>query len=178
MRTMHSSRDVQRVRFIRLPSAFPTAARLATLGGVLALLGACASHPTPVHVVGSPSELTILAGTWEGEYGSAETGRSGSISFTLKAGTDTAFGDVVMVPRALAPSPNDARSAVPSFPTTPQVLPIAFVRIASHEVSGTLDPYKSPDCGCTLSTLFRGTIKGDRLEGTFTTTHSDHTAPQ
>lgn len=141
-------------------------------------VSACAANPSPVHVVGTSSEMTALTGSWTGEYSSVETGRSGSIEFTLKAGTDTAFGDVVMVPRALAPAPSEPRTAVGAIPPAPQVLQIAFVRVATHVVSGTLNPYKSPDCGCMLTTVFRGTITTDRIEGTFTTAHSDQMAPQ
>lgn len=146
--------------------------------GAAALLAACAATPSPVHVVGTRSEVAVLAGDWEGEYSSVETGRSGNISFSLKAGTDTAFGDIVMVPRAIAPATTEPRSALPAIPAAPQVLPISFVRVATNTVSGTLNPYKSPDCGCTLSTIFRGTISGDRIEGTFTTAHSDQSAPE
>ncbi len=146
--------------------------------GIATVLAACTATPSPVHVVGTRSEVALLSGDWEGEYSSVETGRSGNISFSLKAGTDTAFGDVVMVPRAIAPSTSDPRSALPATPPAPQVLPISFVRVATSTISGTLSPYKSPDCGCTLSTVFRGTIGGDRIEGTFITSHSDHSAPQ
>ncbi|MCC6928777.1 MAG: hypothetical protein IT359_07280 [Gemmatimonadaceae bacterium] len=151
---------------------------IAAVFGVATLLTACTATPSPVHVVGTRSEVAVIAGEWEGEYHSVETGRSGNISFSLKAGTDTAFGDVVMVPRAVVPSTSDPRSAVPGIPTAPQVLPISFVRVATSTISGTLDPYKSPDCGCTLRTVFRGTISGDRIDGTFTTDHSDQSAPQ
>ena len=143
----------------------------------LLLVAACAIRPSPVHVVGTQREMAVLTGEWSGEYSSAETGRSGSISFSLKAGTDTAFGDVVMVPRSMAPSTSDPRS-VTAMPSTPRVLSIAFVRVATNVVSGTLAPYPSPDCGCMLSTVFHGSISGNRIEGTFTSAHSDQMAPQ
>lgn len=152
--------------------------RVITTVALALVAGACAANPSPVHVVGAPNELGILAGEWTGEYTSVETGRSGSITFTLRAGTDTAFGDVVMIPRALAPLPTETRPPSGATPTAPKVLAISFVRVSTNVVSGTLEPYPSPDCGCTLSTVFRGTITGDRIEGTFTTSHSDHMAPQ
>lgn len=64
------------------------------------LLAGCASRPAPVPVIGPRSDLSALVGDWSGEYNSPETGRSGSIAFTLKSGKDTAFGRVVMVPKA------------------------------------------------------------------------------
>ena len=72
----------------------------ATVFGVL--LTACSPAPqTPVPLVGAASDVATLAGHWEGAYSSAATGRSGSISFALTASGDSAFGDVVMIPRGL-----------------------------------------------------------------------------
>ena len=66
---------------------------------VLALaLAACASSQTPVPVVGARADVAALAGRWDGSYSSSTTGRSGSISFTLTARGDSAYGDVVMIP--------------------------------------------------------------------------------
>jgi hypothetical protein len=39
--------------------------------------------------------------------------------------------------------------------TVHQPLAIRFVFVTSDEVSGVLDPYRDPDCGCTLTTLSR-----------------------
>src|SRR2546422_1695111 len=65
---------------------------------VLALT-ACGASRAPVPLVGASADIGALTGEWAGDYSSAESGRSGSISFTLRAAGDTAFGDVVMVPR-------------------------------------------------------------------------------
>jgi hypothetical protein len=53
------------------------------LGGVslLVLVGGCVSTSAPVPVEGAPSEISALAGHWEGEYSSAANGRLGSIVF-------------------------------------------------------------------------------------------------
>src|SRR6266496_4333197 len=66
----------------------------------LLLLAACAASQLPVPVIGPAGDVAALAGEWAGDYSSAESGRSGSISFTLRAAGDSAFGDVVMVPAA------------------------------------------------------------------------------
>ena len=67
-----------------------------TLGRLLAptalLAAACVYHGTPVPVTG---DTRTLEGEWEGTYSSEQTGRSGSILFHLKAGTDSAWGDVL-----------------------------------------------------------------------------------
>ena len=75
--------------------------RTRTLHAALAaLVTACAAaHQPSVPIAGSTRDMAALAGQWEGSYSSAATGRSGSISFTLSTGTDSAFGDVIMIPR-------------------------------------------------------------------------------
>jgi hypothetical protein len=133
---------------------------------------ACALNPPPVPVSGQPNDLRALEGEWVGEYRSFETGRSGSIMFTLTAGRDTAAGDVIMVPRETAGVAQRPTAAVPVPPPAPQVLSITFVRVSGNEVTGTIDPYPSPDCECQLMTTFRGVITGDRVEGSFITHHS------
>src|ERR1700741_5039513 len=64
-------------------------------------LSACGAARSPVPLVGASSDVSALTGEWAGDYSSAESGRSGSISFTLRAAGDSAFGDVVMIPSAL-----------------------------------------------------------------------------
>jgi hypothetical protein len=132
----------------------------ATIGIALVtplLISACVRAISTVPVRGSEPAVAQLAGRWEGEYSSEETGRGGSITFQLRAGADTAEGQVVMTTRG------DARS-------TPDGLTIRFVVVHGDEVSGVLAPYPDPDCGCTLTTTFRGVILADVIEGTFETT--------
>src|SRR5436190_12615057 len=64
------------------------------------MLTACGASRSPVPLVGASADVTALTGEWAGDYSSAESGRSGSISFTLRAAGDSAFGDVVMIPSA------------------------------------------------------------------------------
>ena len=135
-------------------------------------ISACASTQEPrVPVSISPADLTRLGGEWTGEYTSPMTGRGGSIVFHLTATADSAHGDVVMVPRG-AGSP--LRRAVytgqaPAQPTQPQELTIRFARFQGDRVTGMMDPFIDPDCNCPVSTTFEGTVKGDRIDGTFTT---------
>jgi hypothetical protein len=53
------------------------------------------------------------------------------------------------------------------------VLRIRFVRVDGGKVSGTLQPYRDPDCGCSVYTTFEGTVEGDVIEGTFVARHAD-----
>ena len=138
-----------------------------------ALLTACSAAPqTPVPLVGPAGDVAALAGHWEGAYSSAATGRSGSISFALTASGDSAFGDVVMIPRGFGrqlQAWNNA--AAPAGAATPRsaVLTINFVRVAQGRVTGTLAPYADPETGVQLFTAFEGRLRGEVIEGTYTT---------
>jgi hypothetical protein len=129
-------------------------------------------------MVGTATEVNTLIGQWAGDYSSSESGRAGSISFTLRAAGDSAFGDVVMVPsgsgQPLRPwRPQDANNqpqptgATQSASST--ILKIRFVRVESGHVSGSLDPYADPQSGSRLLTTFPGELKGNSIEGSYTT---------
>lgn len=140
-----------------------------------ALLVACGPAPqAPVPIVGAAPEVRALAGQWEGSYSSAATGRSGSVSFTLTASGDSAFGDVIMVPRGwgrpLRAWDRTERGAAPEAQPSSQVLTINFVRIAGGRVNGTLAPYADPETGAKLFTRFDGQLDRDTIEGAYTTT--------
>jgi hypothetical protein len=72
-----------------------------------------------------------------------------------------------MVPKGgLAPAPAGSDPTK----TMPQVLQINFINAAGGVLTGTMDPYTDPACSCEVQTTFVGTIQGDTIEGTFTTT--------
>jgi hypothetical protein len=148
-------------------------ARLSTLLPLVAFtLSACGASRTPVPLVGASSDVSSLTGEWAGEYSSGESGRSGSISFTLRAAGDSAFGDVVMVPSGLG-RPVKPYSEQPvagsNAPSPTTVLTIRFVRVEQGRVSGTLDAYADPQTGERLFTTFTGELKGNTIEGTYST---------
>jgi len=141
----------------------------------VAALAACQGVQPPVPVSG---DVMMLAGQWQGEYGSRESGRSGSIVFTLAAGADTAHGDVVMVPREweVPPGqrPGDPEASARRLGQSPQAIAIAFVRAADRTVEGRLAPYRDPECGCLLTTIFRGRlVDANTIEGTFVSLHRE-----
>jgi len=140
---------------------------------VAGLLTACSPAPqTPVPLAGTVGDLAALAGHWEGTYSSVETGRSGSISFTLTANRDSAFGEVVMIPRGFGrPLQAWNNSAPPAGAASPRsaVQTINFARVARGRVTGTLAPYADPETGVQLFTAFEGQLRGDVIEGTYTT---------
>ena len=157
-----------------------TAEKLLRIAGVIALgavlQGCSAAIQSPVRVLAEPRDVNALVGSWSGEYNSAQSGRSGSIVFRLRSATDTAYGDVVMVPRASVANPGTdvPGSAGPAAVSQGQVLSIRFVRLEGSHVVGRMDPYTDPVCGCRLTTVFTGNFTGDdKIEGTFQTTGSE-----
>ena len=130
---------------------------------------ACRGPQSPVPVLG---EIQQLRGEWRGEYWSAQSGRSGTIIFDLQATSDTARGDVVMIPAEPVAREPETRD-IPELSSRPQPLTISFVRCTDGGVSGRLDPYRDPVCGCLLLTTFSGQITADTIAGTFVTTHQD-----
>jgi hypothetical protein len=142
--------------------------RITVLAAALSVAGCTpAIMKTPVN--GTPAAIARLAGEWQGDYSSAESGRRGVIAFRLRAGADTAEGDVIMQSRDESDPASPNVSAVPwdGVRAMHQPLAIRFVFVSDNEVSGVLSPYRDPDCGCMLTTTFRGTLKGDVIEGTF-----------
>jgi len=154
------------------------------LGAAVCASLACASKPTPVIVTGDAGDLAPLAGKWTGDYSSAVTGRSGSIVFNLSPAGDAASGDVVMVPRgygrALVPYSAATTTAGASVQNAAaaQVLTIRLVRVSGNRVSGVLDAYRDPECDCPVQTTFTGMLRGDTIEGSFSTSGPQSNTPQ
>jgi hypothetical protein len=151
---------------------------LAAAGALMA--AACTPVVMKTPVSGTASATARLVGDWHGDYSSIESGRRGLIAFRLNAGADTADGDVIMQAGDEGePSAPNASTSWDALRTTHQPLSIRFVFVSNDEVSGALDPYRDPTCGCTLTTTFRGTLRGDVIEGTFRSEGSGfHHLPQ
>lgn len=139
----------------------------------LMVLTACAWKRTPVPIISDNGSAALLVGTWSGEYSSAETGRSGSITFDMASEKDTAYCDVVMVPKVRtlqAATREQPGVQVVQAELFPQPLKVRFIRLGEGRVSGTLDPYLDPDCSCPVKTTFEGRItSANTIEGTFIT---------
>lgn len=136
------------------------------------LLSACSWRRTPVPIASETGSTALLVGEWAGEYSSSQTGRSGSITFDLASEKDTAFCDVVMVPkiRSMQVVGDQSNRGIvrPQPPAEP--LRIRFIRLGDNRISGTLDPYVDPDCMCRVTTTFEGRLTGpDTIGGSFST---------
>jgi hypothetical protein len=142
--------------------------------GLAASIMGCASNPPSTQVTSSDFDLNPLVGEWRGNYSSAETGRTGTIAFTLRAGESSASGNIVMIPRPDSMLTSADQQLVTNIEAPGRaLLKIHFLRKEGGNLSGTLDPYSDPDCGCPVTTTFQGTFKDARtIEGTFNTVPS------
>jgi len=142
--------------------------RIALLAGTLAACARTGGLPIPVR-----GDVAQLEGQWIGEYFSVESGRQGSIVFTLRANHDTAFGDVIMIPAEMVARPFEMGADSTSRPPRhqPEMLAIHFVEITGNQLIGDLKAYRDPACGCELATTFIGKLSGNRIEGTFLSYH-------
>jgi hypothetical protein len=145
--------------------------RITGLVALSAVIIGCSWRQTPVPVAGDPQSIDRLVGNWAGEYSSLQTGRSGSITFELAEENNSAYGDIVMVAK---PGPMQVGAAerqpgsVQIQRATMEPLKIRFVRADNGRITGTLDTYKDPDCGCNLITTFEGAFTSEnKIEGTF-----------
>ena len=50
-----------------------------------------------------------------------------------------------------------------------ELLRVTLVRVEGGTIRGELEPYVAPDCHCTVTTVFRGALNGDRVDGQYTT---------
>lgn len=140
-----------------------------SLAALMTTASACARKAPGIELAASDFDLQPLVGKWRGSYSSAQTGRTGTIAFTLNAGESAASGSVVMLPKPdslLTPEEREMMSNVPDR----SVLRIHFVRKEGGTVSGALDPYQDPVCSCTVNTTFQGSfVDGNAIEGSYTT---------
>lgn len=141
----------------------------------LAISAVACSRQTPgIEVTSTDFDVNPLVGQWRGSYSSNATGRNGTIAFTLLAGESSASGNVVMIPRADSLLTAQEREIVMGVSAPNRsVLSIHFVRKEGGSVHGNLDPYRDPECQCTVTTTFDGAFKGrSAIEGTYSTVPS------
>ena len=111
-----------------------------TFAGIAFSATGCASGPPPeTEMSSSDFDLNPLVGEWHGEYTNPEAGRTGTIAFTLRAGESSASGKVVMIP-------GKADSLASAAAMARSVINIKFMRKEGNKVTGTLDPYRDPQC--------------------------------
>jgi hypothetical protein len=147
--------------------------RIAIVLAMTLAVAACGWRRTPVPVMSETGSTALLVGSWAGDYNSPQTGRSGSISFDLASEKDTAYCDVLMIPRVqtfrvTSQERPDVPVARPEAMSEP--LKIRFIRLGEGRLTGTLEPYNDPECGCRVNTTFEGRFTSNNvIEGTYIT---------
>jgi hypothetical protein len=146
----------------------------ALASATLTFTAACRYTPTPVVLQAAPADIQSLAGSWEGTYQGRESERTGTITFTIDARSDTAHGDVLMEApmRHQFIAADVASGEHRQHSRAPEVLRITWVGLHRGFVEGALEPYIAPDCQCTVKTVFTGSVvaDGDEIKGEFVTT--------
>jgi hypothetical protein len=143
---------------------------------VLAATLACASRRAArlgTEVSASNLDVSPLVGRWSGESVNAQTGRTGTIAFTLEAREERASGEIVLRPSVGGDSAHVIDGAGVAAPSTRQVLRIDFVRLEGNNVVGRIEPYVNAACNCRVSSTFRGVLQGNTIEGTFEAVGTD-----
>jgi hypothetical protein len=135
---------------------------------------ACTPKPPSTEITSSDFDLQPLVGVWRGDFSSAQTGRTGIVAFTLRAGESSAKGNVVMIARPDSLLTAEEREMLDNGTLAGRsVVPITFIRKQGGNMSGVLDPYRAPDCECTVTTTFEGTFTdSNNITGTYTTVPS------
>jgi hypothetical protein len=147
-------------------------ARILAVSLALITGASCAPRYRPVSLDAPPTDREALLGAWRGSY-RIEGGRRGDLGFTLAAGDEQAYGDVLMIAHG-APHPyrrvgaGEPRPGVP--PVEAQVLTIRFVRAIDGRLTGALTPYWDPDRACEATATFYGIVDGRVMDGTFRST--------
>ena len=136
---------------------------------VAAMIG-CSGQSMPIQLQGDPVSIAQLNGTWIGSYRGGISG-GGSLTFQLKRGTDSLYGDVSMMAGAQTMHSVDPADVHRMHVESPLRMRIDFVWVGSDLVRGTLEPYFAPSCDCVVATTFNGRVKDDRITGTFETRH-------
>ncbi len=139
------------------------------LVSTLLLSWACSAARNSVNLYGEKVDMELLEGEWSGDYFSKDTGRSGTIAFTLTAGRNEASGEVLMIPVGSREPyhPVGFKDKAEVDPQFPELLAIKFVEIMGGKIRGELTPYWDPEFQRRLKTTFEGVLMGDAIEGTF-----------
>jgi len=127
---------------ILLPAAF-----------AIVLATGCAGGLNQVPVEADQNTRVGISGVWEGVLQGATAAEKGQIAFELQTGHHTATGGVKMYDKAGV-----------------RTVAIEKVTVEDGQFVGRTKAFRSADCNCLVRTEFRGLVKGDVIDGTFTST--------
>lgn len=134
----------------------------------LALAG-CAGRPESAPTPQVSADLAAMNGYWVGEFETYQAGSRGSITLTVRSSTDTAFGDIVIVPSGFRPVVAADVKTHLNHSAAPEMLRVSFKRVFGGMVEGVVEDYFSERCGCVVTTLLQGTPTKNQIAGEFVT---------
>ena len=140
---------------------------LSRAAALLVLAAACSVQPAPQPTPSQPADLAALSGSWVGEYSNSETGRSGSISMSLRSWSDSAAGDMVLVPNGAPPLLAVDVAGHVARGLSAEVLRLSFKQVTGGMVEATVEPYFSPDCACAVTMVLQATPAKNLIAGEF-----------
>lgn len=146
------------------------------IGAAASLMIGCASTsttPAIKEVSGTTFDIAQLTGTWEGNFISTVTQRSGTITLELNQEGNKEVGSILLQyqkqhPKVHAPKGHNVKKTGTYTKTKP--LSVEFIAIEGGKISGTVTPYADPILfRKTVFTTYEGSLIGNRIEGTYTT---------
>jgi hypothetical protein len=114
-------------------------------------------------------DMTLLEGTWIGEYSSMVNNHQGYINLTLEASSTKAVGGLSMVSgkKNRSGKPGTSRSSKEKR----KPLDVTFVEAEGGMVKGTVALFTDPQSGLQIETIFKGNLVEDGvIEGVFSST--------
>ena len=147
------------------------------IGAIASLTLGCVSTlsttPTIKEVSGTKFDVAQLTGTWEGNFISTVTQRTGVIKLELDQEANREVGSILLQyqkqhPKIHAPKGHNVKKTGTYTKTKP--LSVEFIAIEGGKISGTVTPYADPLFpGKTVFSTYEGIVTGNRIEGTYTT---------
>lgn len=139
---------------------------------VLALTGACALPPNSAPSPSQPADLAGMNGFWTGEYVNSETGKTGTITLTVRSSADSAAGDIVITAHGASPALAADIGKHHEHSASPEVLRVTFRRVLGGMVEGTVEDHFSAECRCVVTTVLQATPEKNRIAGAFVTSNA------
>lgn len=129
---------------------------------------ACVSLPARAPYMDGPTDAFLLEGQWQGDFGTLDGQRGGSITFALEVKNDTARGPAVLAPVVYVAAPEGA--SVPMRAEARSVLrsPIQFVSVTDGVVTGVVPVFFDTERLVPVQMMFIGRMRSwNVIEGTY-----------
>ena len=143
------------------------------IGSIASIMFGCALTSTPdiKEVSGTTFDIAQLTGTWEGNFDSTVTQRSGTITLELNQEGQREVGSILLQyqkkhPKVHAPKGHNIKKTGTYTKTKP--LSVEFIAIEDGKISGTVTPYLDPIFSRKIFSTYEGKLIGNRIEGTYT----------